>query len=111
MAYLIAIGVHPNNKGGFGSRGSHIWRRGTHVYTEYGPVVIVNHGTKSVHWAAGAPVMDWPPLKMRTVKRAVAEVERRVREKLNGSSGGKPYEKLPRGQKILPHLVRSKKKP
>lgn len=40
MAYFVKVGAIPSNKSGIGSRGFHIYRRGSHVFTVWGPVEV-----------------------------------------------------------------------
>jgi hypothetical protein len=101
MPYLIYAGVNSANKGGMSAKGWHGWRRGSHVYWEFGSIKIENHGVKQVRWAA-IPQTD-PPAKKRTVQRAKEDLERRIAQK-----EGRGYERMEPGRKILPRLLRKK---
>lgn len=54
MPYLTCIGPHGSNrwnKGGYGSRGYWVFRRGSHVVTGWGAVRAVRARTYQLEWA------------------------------------------------------------
>src|SRR4051812_21724481 len=52
MAYFISVGRFKGLKGGIGSRGWQIWRRGKVVIVRWGPIEILNGYPKRIFWAA-----------------------------------------------------------
>ena len=93
MAYLVRIGHIPENKSGVGTRGYYIRRRGTHVVTRWGAVLV--DPRKRFYW------VHVPREKIHrcdTVGGAIAFVAKKLAE-LEDSVG---YSRLPAGCKIRP---------
>ena len=91
MPYFVKIGAFEQNKGGVGSRGYHLFRRGPRIVTRWGAVAVAQG--RKFHWCFS------PQEKIylhRTEKSARLDLKERIRQRveLEGYSG------LPTGVKI-----------
>jgi len=93
MAYLIKIGLHPQNKSGLGSRGYRVWRRGTVVNVEFGPIECVGGGGGTHRWLH--PPQTRGSRHFSTEREA--ELFRRAKVAEKQARG---YQRLPSGRRI-----------
>ena len=91
MAYLVRIGPHPSNIGGVQSRGHHVYRRGTTVYSVWGSVE-VRPGRK-FYWCYRT---QHKVFRHRSEKAALEKLRDILHEHVD--LGG--YSRLPAGVKI-----------
>jgi hypothetical protein len=94
MAYLINVGTGGRireTKSGHGSRGYHIYRRGSKVYCEWAGINVVS---RRYYWRGKTQILVYA---FRTVSRAESFRRQRLHE-LQGAFEG--HIKLPPGAKI-----------
>jgi len=92
MAYLVRIGAIPENASGVGSRGYHIFRRGSWVVVAWGAVEVLPQ--RRIHWCRMPRRLTH---RLRTVKAAKAFRLRQIASQVDDG-----YSRLPVGIHILP---------
>lgn len=98
-AYFISVGKFKGLKRGWGARGWQIWRSGTVVITQWGPIQL---DRRNMYWAAKCIRKEE---KFSTERAAVEARTARIHQKVTGTLGSRDsvYQRLPRGQRILPN--------
>jgi hypothetical protein len=93
MPYLVQIGSIPENKTGVGSRGYHVYRRGTRVRVVWGPVGTMRGRSVKMVWERTTIHKDY---RRSSERAAIALVKEIVAERLREG-----YSLLPVGARIL----------
>lgn len=96
MAYLVRIGAIRENRSGVGSRGYHVFRRGTVVIIDWGGVEVLRN--RRFHWISEPQGMTY---RRRSVENAKALLLEIVQDQI-----GQGYSRLPVGVRILPRRGR-----
>ena len=73
MPYLVKVGHFPENKSGVGSRGYHVYRRGTLVRVVWGPVKSNRKRTVSFEWERNTVHQDY---RCGSVQKAIQKLQR-----------------------------------
>ena len=96
MPYLTLVGHIATNVSGVGARGYHVFRRGTTVFSAWGPIEVLRGRTVSLRWARATPYKIYRFRSVAGAKEKVVALLRKieVREK---------YKRLPQGAKIKRH--------
>jgi hypothetical protein len=92
IPYLVQIGSVPENKTGVGSRGYHVYRRGTRVRVVWGPVCTLRGRSVKVVWERTTMHKDYRRSNERAATALVKDI---VAERLREG-----YSLLPVGARI-----------
>ncbi len=93
MPYFVQIGLIPENKTGVGSRGYHVYRRGTRVRVVWGPVGTVRGRTVKMVWERTTVHTDY---RCRSERAAIAKLQDIVSSRIREG-----YSRLPVGARIM----------
>ena len=96
MPYFFRIGDIASNKGGVGARGYHLFRRGSRVVAEYGPVEVYRSGPLGIYWAGSVVRMS---REFRSEAKAHEVLAWLIAYRLTRHRD-LPYRRMPRGTKI-----------
>lgn len=91
MPYLTKIGPHVQNKSGLTAKGYHLYRRGSRVIREWGPILIMKGQKLSVYWL----YKKANKIKCPSEKEASLQIKDRINLLIK-----KGYKKLTIGVKI-----------
>ncbi len=105
MPYLSQIGSIPQNTTGIGSRGYHVYRRGTRVRVVWGPVDVIRGRSVRLAWSQTTMHKDY---RCRSVPAAKATLLAIVDDRLREG-----YTRLMPGARILrpAHAAKSTRRP
>ena len=95
MAWLIWIGPNPENLGGESAKGFHVWRRGSTVRSEWGPVESLGARGGKRKWLGRPQRHEWPPFPSEI--EAAVFVQRKIEEKCREG-----YDEMTVGTRIHP---------